>query len=175
MVDMSSFYLKLAEKEAKKNHGGHLTVMRFTSGWKAIFGTPSLDCEDGRFEFCGLQHHTTMDGALIDLLSHGYSAWDGRSENEKKAESKRRKLETDESNDSYVDLSALEDACYECTFSDQGSGKIFVLPDGLNGKYFDSLWGGPVPGCYDEDGMPVMDGSAPERGFVIKSLFQEVK
>jgi len=31
---------------ADGNYDGHLTIMKFTSGWKVLFGTPNVDIKD---------------------------------------------------------------------------------------------------------------------------------
>ncbi len=47
---------------------GHLTIMRFTTCWKAMFGTPNLDSGDGRAEVRDLEKFPTIEEALINLL-----------------------------------------------------------------------------------------------------------
>jgi len=60
--------LAKAEKIAKDKFGGHLTIMRFTCHWKAMFGTPNLDW-NGRKEVAQLEHAKTLQGALFLLIS----------------------------------------------------------------------------------------------------------
>jgi hypothetical protein len=40
--------LKLS-KAADSTHQGHVTIMRFGSGWKIFFGTPTLSQEERKF------------------------------------------------------------------------------------------------------------------------------
>lgn len=49
--------LKEAERRAQEIADGHLTIMRFTTGWKVFFGTPHLmscDSLDGMRDYVGL-------------------------------------------------------------------------------------------------------------------------
>jgi hypothetical protein len=58
----------LAENLASQKADGHLTVMRFTTGWKVALGTPNLDDGTGREELVRLPLHTTLREALVSLL-----------------------------------------------------------------------------------------------------------
>ncbi len=60
--------LTIAQRIAEKKHDGHLTIMRFTAGWKAMFGTPDLDSGNGRKEVENLVRHETLDEALFHLI-----------------------------------------------------------------------------------------------------------
>ncbi len=60
--------LTLADLLARKKRGGHLTIMRFTTHWKAMIGTPNLDCGDGRSEVRRLKGYDTLEEALKGLL-----------------------------------------------------------------------------------------------------------
>jgi hypothetical protein len=60
--------LALAEAQAVHREDGHLTLLRFTTGWKCMFGTPELSLVDNR-EISGLKTHSTLKGALLDLLT----------------------------------------------------------------------------------------------------------
>ena len=62
------FLLEKLEGIADKDFDGHLTIMKFTIGWKAMFGTPNLDI-DGRAEPPKLETHKTLKGALDSLLN----------------------------------------------------------------------------------------------------------
>jgi hypothetical protein len=54
---------------AEREHDGHLTVMRFTTHWKAFYGTPDLDDrERGRMFVAGLPAYPTMEQAIASLL-----------------------------------------------------------------------------------------------------------
>jgi hypothetical protein len=63
--------LTIAEKMAKRDHDGHLTIMRFTTGWKAMFGTPDLTGGEGRQEIQDLFQHETLEEALYRLILDG--------------------------------------------------------------------------------------------------------
>jgi len=68
----------LAEIEniAKEKHDGHLTIMRFTTGWKAFYATPIMDFDvDKNGDLGGdrqflwkLPMSETIDDALYQLL-----------------------------------------------------------------------------------------------------------
>ena len=69
----------IAEQVAQGKHDGHLTLMRFTSGWKVMFGTPELSCasleevEAGTFgggygEVQNLPTYPTLREALSAML-----------------------------------------------------------------------------------------------------------
>lgn len=64
---MTGILLKIAELIARTRYDGHLTVMRFTTHWKAIFGTPNLDI-DGRVEVRRLKGFPTLEQALKQLI-----------------------------------------------------------------------------------------------------------
>lgn len=64
--------LAMAEYIAEKRHDGHLTMLRFTTHWKCMFGTPNLDT-GARDEVHALQGAPTLRDALINLL-RGYKA-----------------------------------------------------------------------------------------------------
>ena len=44
--EFNAVSLAIVLAKAAAEHDGHVTLMRFTTGWKIIFGTPSLDLED---------------------------------------------------------------------------------------------------------------------------------
>lgn len=48
---------------ANKNYDGHLTMMKFTTGWKICFGTPVMDAS-GREEVYVLPQYDSLDDAL---------------------------------------------------------------------------------------------------------------
>lgn len=60
----------LAEMLAAEEADGHLTLMRFTTGWKVFLETPNLDTGSGREEVANVQMHGTLKEALIALLLH---------------------------------------------------------------------------------------------------------
>jgi hypothetical protein len=63
-----SFLLEAIGKIADQDFSGHLTIMKFTSGWKAMFGTPSLSIL-GRTELEPLQRGNTLKDCLDGLLN----------------------------------------------------------------------------------------------------------
>jgi len=60
--------LSLAEEIALKKIDGHLTIMRFTTHWKCMLGTPNLDSDSGRTEVGELQYFNTLEEALRNLI-----------------------------------------------------------------------------------------------------------
>lgn len=60
----------LAEMKAR-NHDGHLTIMRFTTGWKAMLGTPDLDTSKGREQISTLKGYESLEDALFYLIVEG--------------------------------------------------------------------------------------------------------
>jgi hypothetical protein len=59
--------LSLAERYAVDRADGHLTLIRFTTGWKCMLGTPDLDGE-GRKEVSALPAFDSAREALTSLL-----------------------------------------------------------------------------------------------------------
>ena len=69
MVDKDLlFLLETVEKIANQDFGGHLTIMKFTSGWKAMFGTPNFSIL-GRTEVEPLQGCRTLEECLDAVLN----------------------------------------------------------------------------------------------------------
>src|SRR5437763_6902846 len=56
--------VQLAEEIARERAGGHLTLQRFTTGWKVVLGTPDLDSGAGRHEVAALPAYPTLEAAL---------------------------------------------------------------------------------------------------------------
>ena len=54
----------LAEEIARKRADGHLTLLRFTTGWKVALRTPDLDSRAGRHEIAALSAYPTLEAAL---------------------------------------------------------------------------------------------------------------
>jgi hypothetical protein len=55
---------------AIRHTGGHLTIMRFTTNWKAMLGTP---CMDGMSDFdllASIPGAATLDGAVENAMDH---------------------------------------------------------------------------------------------------------
>jgi len=59
--------MSLAEQIAVDRSDGHLTLMRFTTGWKWVLGTPNLDGE-GRSEVSALPTFGSAREALVSLI-----------------------------------------------------------------------------------------------------------
>ena len=59
--------LRQAENTATAEHGGHLTLMRVNTGWKAMYGAPDLDSEEGRRKVQALKTFKTLYEALAAL------------------------------------------------------------------------------------------------------------
>ncbi|NOK37139.1 hypothetical protein HMI49_28475 [Corallococcus exercitus] len=59
--------LALAERIAVERAGGHFTLMRFTTGWKCMLGTPDLD-GDGRGEVAKLPAFQSAREALTAFI-----------------------------------------------------------------------------------------------------------
>ncbi len=69
MVDRELLFLmEKVEKIADQDFDGHLTIMKFKGGWKAMFGTPSLGIP-GRKEVEPLQRCDSLIDCLDDLLN----------------------------------------------------------------------------------------------------------
>jgi len=51
-----------------KARNGHFTLMKFTTHWKAMFGTPNLDI-DGRVEVRALKPSNTPEGAILNAIT----------------------------------------------------------------------------------------------------------
>ena len=60
--------LRLAENAAVADHGGHLTLMRVNTGWKAMYGAPDLDTDEGRRKVQALKTFKTLYEALATLV-----------------------------------------------------------------------------------------------------------
>jgi hypothetical protein len=59
--------ISLAEMRAR-DYGGHLTIMRFSTEWKAMLGTPNLDTGDGREQVRALNGYESLEDALSYLI-----------------------------------------------------------------------------------------------------------
>jgi hypothetical protein len=49
--------------------GGHFTIFKFSTHYKAMIGTPNLDTGDGREEVKKLKSSPTLEGALVIALT----------------------------------------------------------------------------------------------------------
>lgn len=63
------FLLNQAIFTARNQHDGHLTILRFSTGWKVCFGTPDLDTGNGREQVLTLPGFETLEAALQHLLA----------------------------------------------------------------------------------------------------------
>jgi len=59
--------LGLVVTNAVFRNNGHLTILRFTTGWKAMFGTPDLDGGHGREDVWNRATYPTVVAALRAL------------------------------------------------------------------------------------------------------------
>jgi hypothetical protein len=59
--------LRQAERAAEEKHGGHLTLFRLSTGWKAMYGTPEAT-EEGSREVQKLKTFKTLYEAVHSLL-----------------------------------------------------------------------------------------------------------
>lgn len=60
--------IKFANFIANKNHDGHLTIMKFTTGWKTMFGTPNLDSGRGREEVRSIPMSKNISESLLKAI-----------------------------------------------------------------------------------------------------------
>lgn len=61
--------LAIAEERARSLYSGHLTILRFTTDWKVMFGTPNLLSDEAYAEVLEVESFDTLKEALIHLLS----------------------------------------------------------------------------------------------------------
>ncbi len=61
--------MQIAQAKAASVSSGHLTIMKFSTHWKILFGTPNLDSEDGRIQVWNLKSYDTLKKALVDILT----------------------------------------------------------------------------------------------------------
>lgn len=69
---LSSLFAK-AEKLASKKSDGHLTLLKFSSGWKAALYTPDFDSGEGREQIQMLPSFSTKEEALKWLIAEEVS------------------------------------------------------------------------------------------------------
>ncbi len=60
--------LRRAENGADQEHGGNLTLMRVSGGWKAMYGALDPESEESQKEVEGLQTFKTLYEALAALV-----------------------------------------------------------------------------------------------------------
>jgi hypothetical protein len=66
-MDLNTLF-NLLEEIAEKEADGHITIMKFTTGWKAAFATPDLDAGEGRKQIEKLKKYETLEKAIKDLI-----------------------------------------------------------------------------------------------------------
>jgi hypothetical protein len=59
--------LQMLILQAERTHDGHLTIMRFTTGWKVVCGTPSLD-QDGWSQLQALPNRADLAQSIRAAL-----------------------------------------------------------------------------------------------------------
>ena len=59
--------LRQAENLADQEHGGQLSLMRVNTGWKAMYGAPDFETEEGRKKLQALKIFKTLYEALTSL------------------------------------------------------------------------------------------------------------
>ena len=57
--------IAIASMAAKCYADGHLTILKFTTGWKCMVGTPDLDSGEGRKQIAMLEAYESMDDAIV--------------------------------------------------------------------------------------------------------------
>lgn len=60
----------LAEEIAVAKHDGHITIMRFTTGWKVMFYTPDMT-QDGRNEVLHIAGAEDLGTAIRNAIVFG--------------------------------------------------------------------------------------------------------
>ena len=60
--------LRQAERTAEEKYGGQLTLMRVSTGWKAMYGSPDFDSEAGIKMMQKLRTFKTLYEALSSLM-----------------------------------------------------------------------------------------------------------
>jgi hypothetical protein len=67
-ISRESNRLAVLDRLASDNHDGHYTVFRFTTHYKAMFGTPDLDSGAGRQQIKDSPGYNTLVEALDALI-----------------------------------------------------------------------------------------------------------
>jgi hypothetical protein len=62
--------IEMAENLSLRKSDGHLTLMRFGSGWKIFFGTPMIDGGTGRDQLAAQIKHKTVRDGIVSLLNN---------------------------------------------------------------------------------------------------------
>ncbi len=61
--------LRQVETIAAQKHGGHLTLLRQDTGWKAMYGSLNLDTDEGRRAWQKLKTYKSLYEALSELAA----------------------------------------------------------------------------------------------------------
>lgn len=72
--------LDLLEEIAKRSYDGHVTLLRFTSGWKVVFGTPFMEQENRRILEKKPAKMTLEEAIEHEVFGHRLYAFETRSE-----------------------------------------------------------------------------------------------
>lgn len=65
--------LPLLEDLASRQCDGHLTLMKFTGGWKVFLGTPLIDGGEGRDQLSSEIRYNSLRDGIISLLNNPHS------------------------------------------------------------------------------------------------------
>jgi len=57
--------IAIASMAAKCYADGHLTILKFTTGWKCMVGTPDLDSGEGRKQIAMFEAYESMNDAIV--------------------------------------------------------------------------------------------------------------
>jgi hypothetical protein len=68
--------INLAEKIASEKTDGHITMLKFTTGWKVFLGTPNLDYGEERDKVSKLQSYSTLEVALEQFIINPISIYE---------------------------------------------------------------------------------------------------
>ena len=61
--------IEMAESFALQHHDGHLTIMRFTTHWKVMFGTPFICPPEGWEQVWALVGRESLELALHEAIA----------------------------------------------------------------------------------------------------------
>lgn len=61
--------LKILAMIACEKADGHYTIMKFTTGWRVMIGTPDLDGGSGREQVELAPHGETLEAAIISTIN----------------------------------------------------------------------------------------------------------
>lgn len=61
---------------AKSDTDGHVTMLKFTTGWKVALGTPNLDIGEERAKISSLKGHLLLKDAIRDAINNKISLYE---------------------------------------------------------------------------------------------------